>query len=85
MHCIGGQRGGHHRSVVGYIVLWSFPHPCFVSVLYTGPSLLSPTLADVILTFDQSIISFYNVIANYLKYIYPGKGTLYSSKKFNVA
>ena len=38
MHCIGGERGGHHHSVIGSVL--EFTRPCLVSVLFTGPSLL---------------------------------------------
>ena len=37
VHCVGGQRGGRHHSVVGSVI--EFSHPCLVSVLFTGPSL----------------------------------------------
>ena len=39
MHCVGGQRGGRHHSVVGSVL--EFSPPCLVSVLFTGPSLTS--------------------------------------------
>ena len=38
MHCNGGVRGGHHHSAVGGFL--EFSHPCLVSVLVIGPSLL---------------------------------------------
>ena len=37
VHCVGGQRGGWHCSVVGWCSWVS--HPCLVSVLFTAPSL----------------------------------------------
>ena len=39
VHCAGGQRGGHHHSVVHVSSVLEFSHPCHVSVLCIGPSL----------------------------------------------
>ena len=39
MHCVGGQRGGRHRSIVGVGFL-RLSHPCLVFILFSAPSLL---------------------------------------------
>ena len=39
MHCVGGQRGGHHHSVVGGVLVFSCH--CLISALFIGPSLTS--------------------------------------------
>ena len=39
VHCIGGQRGGRHRSVVGVGFL-RLSHPPLVFILFSAPSLL---------------------------------------------
>ena len=39
MHCVGGQRGGRHRSVVGVGFL-RLSHPHLVSIIFSAPSLL---------------------------------------------
>ena len=38
VHCVGGQRGGRHYSVVDGVL--EFSHPCLVFVLFIHPSLL---------------------------------------------
>ena len=39
VHCVGAQRGGRHRSIVGVGFL-RLSHPRLVSILFSAPSLL---------------------------------------------
>ena len=43
MHCVGGQRGGRHRSVVGVGFL-RLSQPRLVFILFTAPSILEMKL-----------------------------------------
>ena len=50
VHCIGGQRGGCHHSVVG------FSHRCLASVLFTGASITWNKVFKE--TFSSSILHY---------------------------
>ena len=51
VHCVGGQRGGHHHTVAGSVL--EFSHPCFDFVLFTGPSLHKIKLFSKIYCLDE--------------------------------
>ena len=54
MHCVGGQRGGRHRSVVGVGFL-RLSHPRLLSILFSAPS--PPEMNFFSETFSPSVIA----------------------------
>ena len=58
VHCVGGQRGGRHRSVVGVGFL-RLSHPRLVSILFSAPSLLQMKFFQKL--FTPSLCSFWGI------------------------